>query len=127
MIAVKYPKIRSLSEFVSRCISLISIALLAGAASGEPVPLFSATYKVHYGILHGEMTLELRRADGLDYVYETSLTPRGLVTTRSPIRRAIRYTGSTSPRDASPASTRSGTSTSRCGLMGTTAYRRTSR
>ena len=80
MIAVKYPKIRSLSEFVSRCISLIPVALLAGPASGEPVPLFSATYKVHYGILHGEMTLELRRADGVKYVYETSLTPRGLVT-----------------------------------------------
>ena len=27
------------------------------------MPLFSATYKVHYGILHGEMTLELRRAE----------------------------------------------------------------
>jgi hypothetical protein len=53
---------------------------LAGLACAEPVPLFSATYKVHYGILHGEMTLELRRADGVDYVYETSLTPRGIVT-----------------------------------------------
>lgn len=77
---MKYPEIRSLSEFAGRCICLISVVLLAGFACAEPVPLFSATYKVHYGILHGEMTLELRRADAADYVYETSLTPRGLVT-----------------------------------------------
>ena len=40
------------------------------------MPLFSAVYKVSYGILRGEMTLELRRDDESDYVYETSLTPR---------------------------------------------------
>ena len=77
---MKYPKLRSLSEFAGLCIPLISVVLLTGPASAEPVPLFSATYKVRYGILHGEMTLELRHADGADYVYETSLTPRGLVT-----------------------------------------------
>ena len=43
------------------------------------MPLFSATYKVSYGILRGEMTLELRQEDHSAYVYETSLTPRGLV------------------------------------------------
>lgn len=45
----------------------------------EPVPLFSATYKVSYGILRGEMTLELRRNDESGYVYATSLRTRGLV------------------------------------------------
>mgnify|MGYP001812399811 CR=1 FL=1 len=80
MNAVKYLKVRSLSEFVGRCISLIPAFLLAGIAVAEPVPLFSATYKVSYGILHGEMTLELRRANDAGYIYETSLTPRGIVT-----------------------------------------------
>ena len=77
---MKYPKVHSLSEFAGRCICLISVVMLASLASAEPVPLFSATYKVRYGILHGEMTLELRQADGVHYVYETSLTPRGIVT-----------------------------------------------
>ena len=58
----------------------MSMVLLAGTASAEPLPLFSATYKVRYGILHGEMTLELRRANDAAYVYETSLSPRGVVT-----------------------------------------------
>ncbi len=80
MTAEKYSKVRSLSEFTRRCILLISVILLTGPAAAQPVPLFSASYKVHYGILHGEMTLELRHADGVDYVYETSLTPKGLVT-----------------------------------------------
>lgn len=80
MNAVKYSKVRSLCEIAIRCITLISAMLFAGLASAGPVPLFSAMYKVHYGILHGEMTLELRRADDGTYVYETSLTPRGFVT-----------------------------------------------
>jgi hypothetical protein len=80
MTAAKYSKVRSLSEFTRRCILLISVILLTGPAVAQPVPLFSASYKVHYGILHGEMTLELRHVDGVDYVYETSLTPKGLVT-----------------------------------------------
>jgi len=41
------------------------------------MPEFSASYKVHYGILHGEMTLELER-DGAGYTYRTSLRPRGV-------------------------------------------------
>ena len=80
MTAVKYPKIRSLSEFAVRCIPLLVAVAISSPALADPLPLFSATYKVHYGILHGEMTLELRRADGAGYVYETSLTPRGVVT-----------------------------------------------
>ena len=80
MTAVKNPRIRSLSEITGRCIPLIPVMLLTAPVLAAPVPLFSATYKVHYGILHGEMTLELRRAGGVDYVYETSLTPRGFVT-----------------------------------------------
>ena len=80
MNAVKYSKVRSLRDFAGRCITLISVVLLAGIAHAEPVPLFSATYKVSYGILHGEMTLELRRGTDAGYIYETSLTPRGIVT-----------------------------------------------
>ena len=80
MNVVKYSKVRSLSEFAGCCISLIPVLLLAGIAYAEPVPLFSATYKVSYGILHGEMTLELRRQNDAGYIYETSLTPRGFVT-----------------------------------------------
>ena len=52
---------------------------LANAASAQPVPLFSATYKVSYGILRGEMTLDLRQDGESSYVYETSLAPRGIV------------------------------------------------
>ena len=59
---------------------MIMALLLAAASAAEPVPLFSATYKVSYGILHGEMTLELRRGNDGGYVYDTSLTPRGIVT-----------------------------------------------
>lgn len=80
MNVVKYSKVRSLRDFAGRCITLIPVFLLAGIAYAEPVPLFSATYKVSYGILHGEMTLELRRTDNGGYIYETSLTPRGIVT-----------------------------------------------
>ena len=80
MNVVKYPEVRSLSKFAGRCITLIPVLLLAGIAYAEPVPLFSAVYKVSYGILHGEMTLELRRENGAGYIYETSLTPRGIVT-----------------------------------------------
>ena len=80
MNAVKYPKVRSVSEFAGRCIILISMMFLSGAACAQPVPLFSATYKVSYGILRGEMTLDLRRNGDSGYIYETSLSPRGIVT-----------------------------------------------
>ena len=53
---------------------------MAAGACAQPVPLFSATYKVSYGILRGEMTLELRQVGASEYVYETSLAPRGIVT-----------------------------------------------
>lgn len=79
MNALKYSKVRSVCEFAGRCITLISFLFLAGVGNTQPVPLFSAAYKVSYGILRGEMTLELRREDDTGYVYETSLTPRGIV------------------------------------------------
>lgn len=79
MNAVEYPKVRSVCEFAGRCITLISFLFLAGVSDAQPVPLFSATYKVSYGILRGEMTLELRQEDETGYIYETSLTPRGIV------------------------------------------------
>lgn len=77
--ALKYPKVRSVRESAGVCIGLISLLFLAGTAGAQPVPLFSATYKVSYGILHGEMTLELRQDDESAYIYETSLSPRGIV------------------------------------------------
>ena len=79
MNAVEYPKVRSVSEFAGRCIMLISFLFLAGVSYAGPVPLFSASYKVSYGILRGDMTLELRQEDDTGYIYETSLTPRGIV------------------------------------------------
>jgi hypothetical protein len=77
--AVKYPKVRSVCEFAGLCILLISGLFPGSAASAQPVPLFSAVYKVSYGILRGEMTLELRQQDDSSYIYETSLAPRGIV------------------------------------------------
>ena len=77
---MKYPDIRSVPANYSRFITLVTALLLAAVTAAEPVPLFSATYKVSYGILHGEMTLELRRDNDGGYIYETSLTPRGIVT-----------------------------------------------
>jgi hypothetical protein len=77
--AVKYPKVRSVWESAGICIGLIFLLFLAGTAGAQPVPLFSAVYKVSYGILRGEMTLELRQQDDSAYIYETSLTPRGIV------------------------------------------------
>ena len=79
MNALKYTQVRSVCEFTGRCITLISFLFLAGVAHAQPVPLFSAAYKVSYGILRGEMTLELRREGDTGYLYETSLTPRGIV------------------------------------------------
>ena len=77
---MKYPDIRSVPANISRFIMLIMALLFAAVSAAEPLPLFSATYKVSYGILHGEMTLELRRDNDGGYIYETSLTPRGIVT-----------------------------------------------
>ena len=77
---VKYPEAGSVSEFICRCIILGSLLISATAASAQPVPLFSATYKVSYSVLRGEMTLELRRDEDSTYIYETSLSPRGIVT-----------------------------------------------
>lgn len=76
---MKYREARSVCEFAARCITLISFLFLAAVSYAQPVPLFSAVYKVSYGILRGEMTLELRQQDETGYVYETSLTPRGIV------------------------------------------------
>ncbi len=76
---MKYPEVRSLSDFAVRCITLIFCVFLATSGHTQPVPLFSAAYEVSYGILRGEMTLELRQEDASAYIYETSLTPRGIV------------------------------------------------
>lgn len=80
MNAVKYLNIPSVGGTAIRFVTMMTVLLFAAGSAAEPVPLFSATYKVRYGILHGEMTLELRRKDDVGYVYDTSLTPRGIVT-----------------------------------------------
>jgi Protein of unknown function (DUF3108) len=48
------------------------------AAAVEPLPEFEATYAVRYGLASGTMVLRLSR-DGNNYLYETSLQPKGLV------------------------------------------------
>jgi hypothetical protein len=70
---------RRLSKIAPRCITLIAGLLLAAGACAQSLPLFSASYKVSYGILRGEMTLELRQDGASEYTYETSLSPRGIV------------------------------------------------
>lgn len=77
---MKYLEVRRLGKFAPHCITLVAGLLLAAGACARPVPLFSATYKVSYGILRGEMTLELRQDGASEYVYETSLAPRGIIT-----------------------------------------------
>lgn len=47
------------------------------ADDAPPLPAFSASYNVRYGILRGTMSLELRDHDA-GHTYETSLRPRGL-------------------------------------------------
>ncbi len=61
------------------------------ATSDAFMPAFSATYKVRYGVLSGTMTLELRNS-GDGYVYETSLSPRGVASwlRRGEIREVTR-------------------------------------
>lgn len=82
------------------CLTLVlsTALLLPPPLYAEPasIPAFSATYSVRYGILRGEMTLELEQAEP-GYVYRTSLRPRGVV---SWLRRGeIRETTSLVPGD----------------------------
>lgn len=51
---------------------------LATAAEAVVMTPFSASYTVRYGVLRGDMTLDLERRD-TGYSYATSLAPRGLV------------------------------------------------
>jgi hypothetical protein len=80
MNSVKNPNISGRCATASRFIIMMTALFFAAGSAAQPVPLFSATYDVRYGILHGEMTLELRRGNDAGYIYETSLTPRGIVT-----------------------------------------------
>lgn len=50
----------------------------ADATEPPSLPTFSAVYQVRYGLLRGEMTLELGQ-NNAGYLYETSLRPTGLV------------------------------------------------
>lgn len=67
-------------QTVARMIALSVIWLSPAAvlaAAPASVLAFDATYTVRYGILRGTMTLQLSRQD-TDYLYETSLSPRGV-------------------------------------------------
>lgn len=59
---------------------LMAVCLFPAVPMGavDESPPFSATYSVRYGILRGEMTLELKQHDA-SYTYETALRPRGFV------------------------------------------------
>lgn len=61
------------------CIAAVALsAAPAHSSDPAPVPEFSASYQVRYGLLRGELTLELRHLDP-GYLYETSLRPGGIV------------------------------------------------
>ena len=66
-------------HFPRLAVLLIPCVLAVVAAAAPTVPPFSATYKVRYGVLRGEMTLDLSQTEG-GYYYETSLRPRGIAT-----------------------------------------------
>lgn len=60
-----------------RITAIIATLLLVGATPGyAQLPEFEATYRVRYGLISGELTLELERHD-TEYTYRTSLRPRG--------------------------------------------------
>ncbi len=60
--------------------SALLLALMGADGRAETIPTFSATYAVRYGLLRGEMTLDLRPDGDSGYVYETALRPKGFVT-----------------------------------------------
>ena len=76
---MKYRDIPSKRIAHGLCLVLACSLFPASNASTDPLPAFSASYKVHYGLLRGEMTLELRPDGESAYTYNTALRPRGLV------------------------------------------------
>lgn len=60
--------------------STLLLALLAADSAAQSIPAFEATYAVRYGLLRGEMTLNLRQDSDSGFVYETTLRPKGFVT-----------------------------------------------
>lgn len=75
----KYSDIPSHHVAAGRFAGVLLMLLLWGNCPADGVSPFSATYKVRYGLLRGEMNLELRHKGDSVYVYHTSLRPRGLV------------------------------------------------
>jgi len=69
--------IRSLSQILAFA-ALWAPMVTSVAAAAEVIPAFDASYSVRYGILRGKMTLRLSHHDA-GYLYETSLSPRGMV------------------------------------------------
>lgn len=70
--------IRIFLQMMAFAAILVSSPTLYAAATLEALPSFDATYAVRYGFLRGTMTLKLSRDDH-GYIYETSLSPRGVV------------------------------------------------
>lgn len=69
---------KSLHGCLMVVLSLAFVLPAPSLAKPASVPGFSATYSVRYGILRGEMTLELEQGDS-GYIYRTSLRPKGVV------------------------------------------------
>jgi hypothetical protein len=69
------PSLKVLPGFIA-----LVLAVLATECRAQSVPSFNASYAVRYGVLRGEMTLELRREGDEELVYQTALRPRGFVT-----------------------------------------------
>ena len=81
-----YSEIRNEMMYPLRYQGIVALAAIAAAGilaqplhalSDKSLPGFSASYTVHYGVLSGKMTLDLRQRDN-GYRYETTLTPRGV-------------------------------------------------
>ena len=69
------PRVRALVGFI-----VFIVAAVSADCRAEPVPSFKVSYAVRYGVLRGEMTLDLRRDGNDGFVYDTMLRPRGFVT-----------------------------------------------
>ena len=73
--------VRTFSQTVALAVICLSPVALHAAAP-DSIPEFDATYAVRYGILRGTMTLQLSRRN-TGYLYETSLSPRGMASMTS--------------------------------------------
>ncbi|MBT8087606.1 MAG: DUF3108 domain-containing protein [Gammaproteobacteria bacterium] len=61
-------------------LAALVFATIAADCRAQTVPSFNASYAVRYGVLRGEMTLDLRPEGDDRLMYNTMLRPRGFVT-----------------------------------------------